>query len=321
MFAPEKSWLHYLLAVTLGNLTSLGFSFHIYSFNIYFLSAFSVPDIVLGGGNLAVNNSEKIPGVYILVREKHSTIFMGLLKTWNTKQNCLAQCMILYQALTYQLLLHFTFFLIQFRFSDVLFSSFSLDIPIYHSLSPQGNRAGPAIDRDTSSPFTVCHRIIIIFYVCCVLKRTIKHCFHNPLPYCPPVVYPWWNTIQLNYLFYAHTWVLQKKCHRNPKICTSIRSRFFKSNDPSSLPQNVYFSSSISHFLQSVLQNFFLLLSKFWLLQNSIYIPVTERLTLRPKAHIINSLLLNFPTSPLFIVHHIILLLIRLSVSPLTYNP
>lgn len=85
--------------------------------------------------------------------------------------------MILYQALTYQLLLHFTFFLIQFRFSDVLFSSFSLDIPIYHSLSPQGNGAGPAIDRDTSSPFTVCHRIIIIFYVCCVLKKDYKALF------------------------------------------------------------------------------------------------------------------------------------------------
>lgn len=56
------------------------------------------------------------------------------------KQNCLDQRIILHQALTYQLLLHFTFFLIQFRFSDVLFSSFSLDIPIYHS-QPSGKQS------------------------------------------------------------------------------------------------------------------------------------------------------------------------------------
>lgn len=43
-----------------------------------------MPGIVLGGGNLAVNNSEKIPGVYILVREKSFNLH-GVIKNLKYK--------------------------------------------------------------------------------------------------------------------------------------------------------------------------------------------------------------------------------------------
>lgn len=72
--------------------------------------------------------------------------------------------------------------------------------------------------------------------------------FPNTLAYCS-TVYPWWNTIQLNYLFCAHVSVLQKLCQRNLKICTSIHSRLLKSNDSSSLPENFVFPTLFPIFL------------------------------------------------------------------------
>lgn len=75
-----ESWLRYLLAVTLGNLIFLSFSFSHLFIQHYFLSALSVSDTVLGDNN---KGKKKNPGVYILVREKKSAIFlMGLLKTF-----------------------------------------------------------------------------------------------------------------------------------------------------------------------------------------------------------------------------------------------
>lgn len=64
------SWLHYLLAMTLGNLFNLCvLQFPHLFIQHTFLNAFSVPDIVLGAGDSAVNK-KKVPGAYILVREK-----------------------------------------------------------------------------------------------------------------------------------------------------------------------------------------------------------------------------------------------------------
>lgn len=131
--------------------------------------------------------------------------------------------------------------------------SFLLNITIYQSLTPQGNRAGPGVDRDTPPPQSLCtakswlHSSVLCPEKGC--KALLLPISTILLPYCSAIIYPWWNAIQLNHPFCAQT-STAKEMSQKCKDLYTIHSKYLKSNDPSSLPENSFcISSSISRFL------------------------------------------------------------------------